>query len=211
MTGIDDNTARVDLSLMQGQAITFDGIAGISEYWLDPDWFATDADGNVTFAAASGSYRIIADQKLKYFRVQALASGAPASLGADATGSIWVIGENFGKPSLANTTGWVTENAVCMAPIGNKKFRLTLVGGQQISTGSINFKFFGGALSWDNEFDHTTLTSTSSVVLIGDGNGHDKGNLYLAEGSSLKEGVTYVFTIDLSAGNNAGVLSVEEK
>lgn len=211
MTGIDDNTARVDLSLMQGQAITFDGIAGISEYWLDPDWFATDADGKVTFAAASGSYRIIADQKLKYFRVQALASGAPASLGADATGSIWVIGENFGKPSLANTTGWVTENSVCMAPIGNKKFRMTLVGGQQISTGSINFKFFGGALSWDNEFDHTTLTSTSSVVLIGDGNGHDKGNLYLAEGSSLKEGVTYVFTIDLSAGNNAGVLSVEEK
>ena len=66
-------------------------------------------------------------------------------------------------------------------------------------------------MSWDNEFDHTTLTSTSSVVLIGDGNGHDKGNLYLAEGTSLKEGVTYVFTIDLSAGNNAGVLSVEEK
>jgi hypothetical protein len=211
LSTVDDDNAQLDMTLTTGQTITPEGFTSFGEWWIDPDWFTRNDDGSLTFTAQSGTYRIIANQKLQYFRVQTLLNGSPASLQSDGSGAIWVIGADFGKPSVStNATGWVTENAVCMAPVADKVYQMTLVGSKTVNLNSINFKFYGDALSWGNEFKHDRLTSSSSVVLIGDGDSHDDGNLYLADGATLQTNMIYVFRIDCTAGIDHAVLSVTE-
>ncbi|MDE6282885.1 MAG: DUF5125 domain-containing protein [Muribaculaceae bacterium] len=211
LVGVDDNTARVDMTLSQGQTITPEGFPNFGEWWIDTDWFTRNDDGSLTFNAMSGSYRVIADQKLQYFRVETLLNGEPASLQADGTGALWVIGADFGKPGLStNETGWTTEKAVCMAPVSSKVYQMTLVGGKTVNTKSTNFKFYGDAMSWGNEFKHDRLSTTSTLIGVGDGDSHDDGNLYLLDGVTLKDNVIYVFTVDFTAGVNNGVLTVTE-
>jgi len=49
-------------------------------------------------------------------------------------------------------------------------------------------------------------------VFVGDGaNGRDNGNLGIIVGETLEAGATYLFTVDLSAGNDNGVLTVEKR
>lgn len=210
---IDANTSKVDLSLIKGQSLSVEGIPDFEDWWIDTDFFARNDDGTLTFNAISGDYRIIVNQKLQYFRVEVLKNGSPASLENDGGGALWVIGADFGKPSLStNETGWVTEKAVCMAPVADKVYQMTLVGGKTVRTTSVNFKFYGGAMSWDNEFKHDRLSSNSNIILVGDGTGgHDDGNLYLAENRTLQENIIYVFTVDMTDGVDNAVLKVEEK
>ena len=143
----------------------------------------------------------------------------PASLQPDGTGAIWVIGDNIGKPSVAeNVVGWSnTDKALCMVPLGDKKYQVTVVGGETISTEDINFKFFHQK-GWGGEFSNSTLKTSSDIVFVGAGEDpgpgnskRDPGNLGLYKGTTLKEGSTYVFTIDVSAGIDKAVLTVEEK
>ena len=96
-----------------------------------------------TFNAYSGKYRIIADTKLQYFRVYKLNGSSPATLNEDGTGAVWIIGEGIGHPSLSNAVGWTTEKALCMAPVGEKTYQVTVVGGKTVAVDAINFKFFG--------------------------------------------------------------------
>ena len=56
-----------------------------------------------------------------------------------------------------------------------------------------------------------TISTESEVFGIGDGNGHDNGNVYLKDGVELKDGETYVLTVDLTAGVDKAVLKVEKK
>lgn len=211
LEAIDDNRSRVDLSLLKGQSISPEGFPNFEDWWIDPDFFTKNDNGTLSFNAISGDYRIIADTKLQYFRVEVLKNGSPASLESDGSGALWVIGADFGKPSVSsNETGWNTDKAVCMAPIADKVYRMTLVGGKTVKTNSTNFKFYGAAMDWGNEFKHDRLTSSSDEILVGDGNGHDDGNLYLADGFKLKDNVIYVFTVDMTAGVDKAVLSVTE-
>lgn len=212
LEAVDDSSSKVDLSLLKGQSITVEGFPNFEDWWIDTDFFAKNDDGTLSFKAKSGDYRIIADTKLQYFRVEVLKNGSPASLENDGTGALWVIGADFGKPSVsANETGWNTDKAVCMAPIADKVYQMTLVGGKTVKTGSTNFKFYGAAMDWGNEFKHDRLTSSSNIILVGDGTGgHDDGNLYLAEGVKLQDNVIYVFTVDMTAGVDKAVLSVTE-
>lgn len=212
LEGIDDNTARVDLALSQGQTITPEGFSNFGDWWIDTDWFKRNDDGSLTFTAMGGNYRLIADQKLQYFRVETLLNGEPASLQGDGTGALWVIGADFGKPGVSsNETGWTTEKAVCMAPVADKVYQMTLVGGKTVKLNSTNFKFYGDAMSWGNEFKHDRLTANSSLIGIGDGDAHDDGNLYLLDGVTLKDNVIYVFRVDFTAGVANGVLTVTEE
>ncbi len=208
---VDDDNAQIDMALTKGQILSLEGFTSLGDWWIDSDWFTRNDDGTLTFTAMSGTYRIIANQKLQYFRVETLLNGQPASLQSDGSGAIWVIGTDFGKPSVnTNATGWVTEKAVCMAPVADKVYQMTLVGSKTVNLTSINFKFYGGAMSWADEFKHTRITSTSSTVLVGDGTDHDDGNLYLADGKTLKANMIYVFRIDCTAGTDKAVLSVTE-
>ena len=209
---VDKDNYRIDVDLTQGQDVAVEGLGDIADWWIDADYFTKQEDGLYTFVPITGKYRISANLKFKYFKVEVLDGNSTAVLNADGTGAIWVIGDNVGKPSLAeNTVGWTPENGLCMAPIGGKKYQLTVVGGENISTDGINFKFFHQK-AWGGEFGGDALTTTSEIVFVGDGeNGRDSGNLGLVDGVTLEAGATYVFTVDVSAGNDQAVLTVTKE
>ena len=90
-----------------------------------------------------------------------------------------------------------------MKPIGNGKHQITLLPGENIYAESINFKFFHQN-GWGREFGGSNLTSTSEIILV-----KESGNLEIAEGKKLDEDATYIITIDVSAGTENAILSVD--
>ncbi|GAA4797118.1 hypothetical protein GCM10023231_27030 [Olivibacter ginsenosidimutans] len=209
MQRIDDNHYKLDMNLTNGQELAFEGISDFADWWIDPDYLTKVSDNTLKFAAPDGQYRIIANFQYKYFAVEKLVNGEPAKLQADGSGAVWIIGEGIGKPSVStNAVGWDTGKALCMVPLGNKKYQITVVAGTTVNADNINFKFFHQK-DWGDEFNNTSLSTTSDVIFIGDGkNGRDPGNLGIVEGKKLENGATYVFTIDLSEGNNKAILTV---
>lgn len=210
----------------QGEQYTFGGDDAVfsDDWYYDPDYFSKNSDGSYTFLALTGHYQIkaIFDDKSnpKGFRVHAVdESGSAMTLSADGTGAVWIIGDGiYGKPSYYDAQGWWTDtdHDLCLAPVAEKKYQVTLTVGKQLKAGnSCNIKFYGQA-GWGTEFKGSEgaeyrLTTDNPYIGVGDGNGHDDGNLYLKDGVTLNEGETYVFTIDLTAGVANGILSVEKK
>lgn len=211
MQRIDDDHFKLDASFTKNEELIIDGIEDLDDWWIDPDYISKDHQGKFTFVPQTGNYRITANFSLKYFVVEALRNGELATLQPDGTGAVWIIGEGIGKPSLAtNTVGWNTDKALCMAPIGDKKYQVTVVAGATIQSDAINFKFFHQK-GWGGEFT-TQISTTSDLIFIGDGtNDRDPGNLGIVKGQALEAGATYVFTLDLSAGIDSGILSVSKK
>lgn len=206
---LDETTSYVDMTLYKGASIVPDGFPAFGEWWINPDYFTRNEDGTLTFNAYNADYRIIADTKLKYFRVYKLNGSDPATLSEDGTGAVWIIGEGIGHPSLANQVGWTTENALCMAPTGDKTYQITVVGGKTVATDAINFKFFG-QMGWGVELKGDDLVSKSNLIGVGTGdNGHDNGNLYLEEGVVLQDNGVYVITLDLTQGIHDAVMTVD--
>ncbi|PRY96628.1 DUF5125 domain-containing protein [Marinilabilia salmonicolor] len=211
MTMIDDENFKVEADLEKEQVIEVDGIANLDEWWIDEDFFANNGDGTLTFKAISGKYRVIANFTHEYFVVEAMSGNDLATLQSDGSGALWIIGDGIGKPSLDNQVGWNTDKALCMAPISEKVYRVTVVGGESIDANSINFKFFHQK-GWGGEYTNAALSTTSDIVLVGDGeNGRDPGNLGLVEGVTLTQGATYVFEVDITAGLENAVLSVTQE
>ncbi len=209
MKRINDNLFQVDLQLNQGEELTIDGFEDLSDWWIDADFITKEGD-TFKFAAMSGKYKISADLEKKYFVIEAMSGNELATLREDGTGAIWIIGDGIGKPALTNAVGWTTEKALCMAPIGAKKYQVSLIAGETVNASDINFKFFHQK-NWGGEFSAATLTSGSDLVFVGDGsNGRDSGNLGIIAGKSLTAGKTYVFTVDLSAGNDKATLTIVE-
>ncbi len=206
----EGDLAQLDLTLSQGEIITPAGFPNFSDWWIDPDYFTLNDDETLTFLPVGGKYRIIADQSKLYFRVYALNStGEAATLADDGSGALWVIGENVGKPSSStNAVGWTTENALCMAQVSDKVYQLTVTGGKTIDCDQINFKFFG-QMGWGVELkgSENFTEINSSIVGVGDGNGHDDGNLYLLDGVTLSANTIYRFVVDLTGGINAAKFS----
>ena len=212
MQMIDDDNYKVDLSLSQGQKLSLSGFPDYNQWWIDPDFFVRGDDGKLEFLPLSGNYRVIANFKHKYFIVAALKDGNPASLQSDGTGAIWIIGDGIGKPGVAqNQVSWNTDKALYMSQIQPKKYQVTVIAGTSIATNNINFKFFHQK-GWGGEYGSTTISTTSDVILIGNGtNGRDNGNLGLVEGQTLETGATYVFTVDVTEGIAKAVLTVVKK
>lgn len=208
MSMVDKDNYRIDIDLTQGGEIAFEGM---TDWWIDPDYFVAEGD-KITFLPVSGRYRVTANLVLNWLRVEALSGANYASLQPDGTGAVWVIGDQVGKPSyISNHVGWTPPNALCMAPVGNKKYRLTLVAGETVNASQINFKFFHQK-DWGGEFGSQSLSTDSDIVFVGNGNnGRDNGNLGLATGIMLETGSAYLFTIDLSAGVDNGILTVVKK
>ena len=209
LEAIDETTSGVDMTLAKGDKIVPAGFPEFAEWWINPDYFTKNEDGSLTFNAYDGDYRIIADTKLRYFRVYKLTGDKPATLNTDGTGAVWIIGEGIGHPSLSNTVGWTTENAICMAPTGDKTYQVTLVGGKTVAVDNINFKFFG-QMGWGVELTGNDLVSKSNLIGVGTGdNGHDNGNLFLEDGVVLQENGVYVLSLDLTQGINDAVMTVD--
>ncbi len=209
--------------LEQGHNYEFAGesIVNSSRWFYDTDWFTKNADGTYTFNAITGIYTIKADFDNLGFRIWTMKDETnSATLSADGSGAVWIIGnEGIGKPSLkANTVhGWWTgeDYDYCMAPISKNTYQITLTVGKQLYATDVNFKFFGQA-NWGIEFKGTAgdyhISMSSDTFIIGDGtNGHDDGNVYLADGAELKDGDTYVFTVVLMDGCSNGTLLVYKK
>lgn len=198
--------------------LTIDGADIPADWYYDSDWFNKEEDGSYTFKALSGRYNIQADFTNKSFRIWALNGNDPMKLNADGTGALWIIGnEGINKPtwSAVNHGWWTgTDSDICLTPIKDKVYQITLTVGKQLRASDVNFKFFGQA-DWGTEFHGKDgdyiLTTDSEIFGVGDGNGHDNGNIYLKDGVILEDGDTYVLTVDLTQGTSAGTLSVEKK
>ena len=188
------------------------------DWYYDSDWFQKEDDGSYTFKAITGRYTILADFTHKSFRIWTMNGSEPMSLNGDGTGALWIIGNpGVNKPTweAVNHDWWTgVDSDVCLTPIKDKVYQVTLTVGKQLRATDVNFKFFGQA-NWGIEFkgkDNSHLISTESEVFgIGDGNGHDNGNVYLKDGVELKDGETYVLTVDLTAGVDKALLKVEKK
>lgn len=210
MAMVDDDNYKIEKTLTTGQVLEVAGISNFSSWWIDPDYFTKDTQGKLTFLPMGGKYRITANFKYNYFIVERMTGTGLATLADDGTGAVWIIGEKIGKPSLSNEVGWNTDKALCMAPIAAGKYQVTAVAGKgalgNIDPDAINFKFFHQK-GWGGEFGETSITSNSTdIVIIAGG-----GNLSLATGKKLTVGKTYVFTLDVTGGKTAGVLTVVEK
>ncbi|MGI6242677.1 MAG: DUF5121 domain-containing protein [Prevotella sp.] len=202
------------LNMSQDKLYQFEGAPEMNtdEWYYDPDFLKRNDDGTFTFKAITGSYSFTADFEKKYFRIHPLAeNGDPASLQADGSGCIWLIGsEGMNKPTWqAINHGWWTgvDSDVAMAPIGDKKYQVTLTIGKQLNADDVNFKFFGQA-NWGVEFgkpgaDHYLVTDNPYFKV------NDKdGNIVIADDATIADGETYVFTIDCSAGMAPATLTV---
>lgn len=211
-----DNVIQRDM--IQGRQYTIGGIVN-EEWYVDPDYFEANGDGTYTFRAIDGAYTIIAYNSYKFVQCYAGAKDAPATIQADGSGGLWIIGGNgINKPYLttSNNKGWWTDPEwdQSLAQIRPKVYQITLTVGQQLSASDVNFKFFGQP-AWGIEFTGTAtdhhLSCESDIFGVGDGTGgHDNGNIYLKSDATLIEGDTYVFTVDLTAGCANGVLSVKK-
>lgn len=210
MSMINDDNYKVEINLTKNQAIEVTGIADIDEWWIDEDYLTKNQDGTFSFRPVTGKYRVTANFNRRYFIFEAMNGSNLASLQDDGSGALWIIGTDIGKPTLANEVGWNTDKALCLAQVEAKKYQVTVVADESIKSTSINFKFFHQK-GWGGEYTHNALTTTSSIILVGNGtNGRDPGNLGIVSGESLTPGKKYVFMVDITAGKNSAVLTVTE-
>ncbi|MDR1973240.1 MAG: DUF5121 domain-containing protein [Bacteroidales bacterium] len=199
------NAASAELNLVQGQALN---ITTVTTWFLDPDYINTDG----SFAAISGKYKITADFGLRYFRVFPMSGNDLAILNDDCTGTIWVNGDGFGKPSLNNNANWWAgePRTLAMSPVGNKHYQLTLTAGQTIRTGtSLNMRFNKQIISTiDGNISPNLLLQGigSDIVFKNTGDG---SQLYFNNNVDIPTGTKLVFTIDLSNGLNNATLTID--
>jgi hypothetical protein len=203
--------------MQQGREYTIGGIVA-DDWFIDPDFFELNDEGNYVFRAIDGTYTLTAYGNYKFLQVYSGTASEPATLQADGSGAIWVIGGNgINKPFLStkNNNGWWTgtEWDQATAQIKEKVYQLTLTVGKQLSATDVNFKFFGQP-NWGTEFkgdgSDYSLVCNSDVFGVGDGNGHDNGNIYLKDGATLNDGDTYIFTVDLTGGTKNAPLTVKK-
>ncbi len=210
MTMLDNDNYYIVTTLTQNQAYTLTGVADFADWNVDLDFFERKNASNpeeLSFLPMTGMYKVTANFKHSYLKIEAMKSATElATLNDDGSGAIWAIGgTEVGKPTLKNAYGWSPEDGgMCLARVADKKYQLTLVAGISINASSFDFKFFHQK-TWGGEFGGKDITTASDIVKI-----NDSGNLGLVEGKTLDLGGIYRFTVDVTGGNTAAVLTVEK-
>ena len=210
MTMVDNDNYSIVTTLTQNQTYTLTGVSDFADWDIDRDFFERADASNpeaLTFLPMSGMYKVTANFKHSYLRIEAMKSATElATLNEDGSGAIWAIGGmSVGKPTLKNAASWSPEDGgLCLARVADKKYQLTFVAGVSIDASSFDFKFFHQK-TWGGEFGGDDISTASDLVKIS-----DSGNLGLAEGKTLDLGGIYRFTVDISGGNTAAVLTVEK-
>ncbi len=210
MTMVDNDNYSIVTTLTQNQTYTLTGVSDFADWDFDRDFFERADASNpeaLTFLPMSGMYKVTANFKHSYLRIEAMKSATElATLNEDGSGAIWAIGGmSVGKPTLKNAASWSPEQGgMCLARVADKKYQLTFVAGVSIDASSFDFKFFHQK-TWGGEFGGDDISTASDLVKIS-----DSGNLGLAEGKTLDLGGIYRFTVDISGGNAAAVLTVEK-
>lgn len=210
MVAVDATTFRIEKTFTQGQSITVGGIE-LNDWWINPDYFTKDDNGVLTFLPVDGKYRVMANVAQKYFGVTRMNGDNDASLSDDGHGALWLMGWGVGSPSLDYQFGWNEGNNYCMPEISSKKYQFTGVAGPERNSvfgQRFRFDYVSGKLFFQNgyggEFSQLTIADDGSRSLI---KLTDSRNIELADGAQLEEGATYVLTVDLTAGNNNGVIT----
>lgn len=219
MIAQDANTYLIQKSFTQGQAIVVVGI-DLDGWWINPDYFRKESNGTLTFLPVDGKYRVVANMKQKYFSVTRMNGDKEATLSDDGHGAIWLMGWGVGSPSLDYQFGWNAGNNYSVSEIAPKKYQFTGVAGpehgssigQRFRYDYIGCKFFYQN-NWGEELSKnkrlTVVESSKALIKVID-EGNDDGNIVLADGVTLEEGATYVLTVDLTAGNDKGTVSLEK-
>ena len=207
---VDNDNYSIVTTLTKDRTYTLTGVSDFADWDVDRDFFeradASDPE-TLTFLPMTGMYKVTANFKHSYLRIEAMKSATElATLGDDGSGAIWAIGGmDVGKPTLKNAASWSPEDGgMCLARVADKKYQLTLVAGISLNASSFDFKFFHQK-TWGGEFGGDDITTASDIVKIS-----DSGNLGLAEGKTLDLGGIYRFTVDITGGNKAAVLTVEK-
>ena len=200
-----ENKPEAVYQLRQGIGFKFPAIEAIHDWDLDPDFF-TVAGTDVTFDAVDGYYKFKADFKNTFIKVLPCdASGNTLSLNENGEGAVWVIGANFGKPSIG--PGWnTTDGAYAMAQVSPKVYQFSLNVGSQINEQSGEIKFFH-QMGWGGEFTQPNFASFDGAGVFAM---TESGNIKLAENAAMTAKKAYRFTLDLTGGTNAAVLKVKE-
>ena len=216
MSMVDNDNYSAVVMLTQGVQYEIAGIPDFAAWDVDRDFFKRDDESHpemVTFLPMSGQYKVTANFKHNYLKIEAMKSATElAVLNGDGSGAVWAIGsKSVGKPSLNNSYDWKPESGgLCLARIGSTRYQLTLVGGVTIDTKSVDFKFFHQK-TWGGEFNGGKITTTSETFVAGESD----GNIRLAEGKTLKPGYVYRFILDVTPDAtdtklSTAVLTVEE-
>ena len=210
MTMVDNDNYSIVTTLTKDRTYTLTGVSDFADWDVDRDFFeradASDPE-TLTFLPMTGMYKVTANFKHSYLRIEAMKSATElATLGDDGSGAIWAIGGmDVGKPTLKNAASWSPEDGgMCLARVADKKYQLTLVAGISLNASSFDFKFFHQK-TWGGEFGGDDITTASDIVKIS-----DSGHLGLVEGKTLDLGGIYRFTVDITGGNTAAVLTVEK-
>jgi hypothetical protein len=225
---------KADVDLTQNTPVVIGGVepADLASWWIDPDFIGIDMSQGYPvpyLVPASGKYRIIANINNRSFRAIPLnVEGNPATLQPDGSGTLWIIGHGIGKPNLnANRSnlgaGWVLEDAMAMAPMGNGIFRTTFKAGTEADANTsgitlfappansnpplFQIKFFfqpgwGGEFRGSNyniaENQYPIITTSDVVEIVPD------GDVVLRTGKTFETGATYTFNVDITGLQQGG-------
>ncbi len=209
MSMVDSNNYTVTTTLSQGSEYEMSGIAEFADWNIDCDFFErTDASAPnvVTFLPVGGLYKVTANFEYSYLKIEPMASTTDYAT-FDDNGAVWLIGDsNAAKPTLSNGYSWDTTNGpLALAQMSDYTYQITFTAGISMNASSINFKFFHQK-GWGGEFGAGTITSSSEMITAGE----DSGNIYLSDGYTFEVGGIYTFTLDVSGGSSAAVVSVTQ-
>ncbi|MFI3280880.1 MAG: DUF5125 domain-containing protein [Rikenellaceae bacterium] len=205
MTMVDSNNYTVVTTLSQGDSYEMSGISDFADWDVDCDFFERVDANSVTFLPVTGLYKVTANFEYSYLRIEPMASTSDYASYSDG-GAVWLIGDpTVGKPTLANGYSWNTDMALALAQMSSNTYQITFTAGVSMSATSINFKFFHQK-GWVDEFGGGTITSNSAMITAGESD----GNINLSEGCSFEVGGIYTFTLDVSGGSSAAIVTVEK-
>ncbi len=204
--------------IKQGMALDFPDLPAESANWyVDRDFIHVDEMGNKIFLAKEGYYWLTAYKEcIKFSPVDATEQHNYLDIGENCEGSVWMRGEDIGKPKKNVSPSWgINEaGAYAFAQIAPKIYQLTLNAVTQIGPEMkicICHKYYWEDGSYFKPEDFIEMDGLGIFTYSPDP--QDRGYGYIVidpDGRKPVPGKGYKFLLDLTGGAHAARLKVEE-